>query len=140
MTWRLLSGETRRVDGTGEPTYLYGRDPHGSLVYTDSGRFSVHLMRRDQPRFASGDPYNGTDEEIRACYEGYGAYFGHYEVDRENGIVYHHVEGCTFPNWEGSAQKRFFKVTGNRMELRTGPQLLRGAETVSVLEWERVST
>jgi hypothetical protein len=82
----------------------------------------------------------GTDAEIRACYEGYGAYFGRYEVDMENGIVYHHVEGSLFPNWEGGTQKRFFKVTGNRLELVTAPALFSGAQTVGVLEWERIRT
>ena len=129
---------TRRVDGTGEPTYPYGKDPQGLIIYTDTGHVSVHLMHRNRPRFASGDMANGTDAEIRACYERYGAYFGHYEVDMENSVVYHKVEGSLFPNWEGGTQKRFFKLMGNRLELRGPPALFRGAQTVGVLEWERV--
>jgi heterodisulfide reductase subunit B len=41
-------------------------------------------------------------EEIKTNYEGCVSYYGHYELDPENNIVIHHVEGSLFPNWEGN--------------------------------------
>ena len=66
--WRLVSFETRKENG--EVDYPFGNNAQGSLIYTKSGRMSVHLMRSDRPRFASGDQMKGTTEEIKANYEG----------------------------------------------------------------------
>ncbi|NOH01561.1 MAG: hypothetical protein HND47_06130 [Chloroflexi bacterium] len=43
--WRLVSFEFRREDGS--VTYPFGREARGSFIYTESGRFSVQLMRVD---------------------------------------------------------------------------------------------
>ena len=80
----------------------------------------------------------GTVEEIEANYQGVIAYYGHYEVDRENGFVIHHVEGSLFPNWEGQPQKRFYELSGNQLKLRTPPTSWGGGEVVGVLLWERI--
>jgi len=135
-TWKLISFETQRENG--EVTYPFGKNAQGSLIYTESGRFSAQLMRPDRPQLASGDQMRGTAEEIKANYEGFVSYYGHYEFDGKKGFVIHHVKGSLFPNWEGQSQKRFYELSGNRLKLITPPTLWSGGEVVGVLIWERI--
>jgi len=135
--WKLVSFEIRQ--DTGAVFYPFGEDPQGTIIYSASGRFSVQLMRRNRPQFASGDQLKGTAEEIEANYKGYIAYYGSYDFDRTGGFVVHHVEGSLFPNWEGQGLKRYFELSGNRVTLTTPPTLWgsRG-EVVGRLVWERI--
>jgi len=134
--WTLVSFEFRREDGS--VIYPFGADAQGSFIYTETSRFSVQIMRIDRPRFEIPDQMRGTPEEIEAGYKGSISYFGTYEVDGENGVILHHVEGSIFPNMEGTEQRRFFKLTGNRLQLRTPPFTVGGDRAVGVIEWERV--
>jgi len=122
--WKLISLGIQREDG--EVMYPFGKNAQGSLIYTKSGRFSAQVMRPDRPQFASGDQMRGTAKEIKANYEGFVSYYGPYEFDRIEGFVIHHVDGSLFPNWEGRPQKRFYKLSGNRLKLSTPPTLWGG--------------
>jgi hypothetical protein len=135
--WQLVSFEIRNDDG--EVTHPFGEDAKGTIIYTESGRFSVQLMRSDRPHFASGDQMRGTPEEIESNYRGAISYYGAYELDRKGGYVLHHVEGSVFPNWEGQSLKRYYELAGQRLELRTPPMSRRsGGVMVGIIKWERV--
>ena len=134
--WKLISFEIQRENG--EVTYPFGQNAQGSLIYTESGRFSGQLMRPDRPKFASGDQMRGTAEEIKANYKGFVSYYGSYEFDMKKGFIIHHVEGSLLPNWEGQRQIRFFKLLCNRLKLSTPRTLWGGEEVVGVLLWERI--
>lgn len=135
--WELISFKIQKSNG--EVIYPFGKNAQGSIVYTDSGRFSAQVVRPDRPRFASGDQMKGTPEEIKANYEGYVSYYGSYEFDNEKGTIIHHVEGSLFPNWEGQDLKRFFELSDNRLEISTPPTLWGGGgEVVGTLIWKRI--
>ena len=106
-------------------------------MYDANGHMSAQIMRPDRPAFASGDHLKGTPMEIKSAFEGFIAYYGVYEVNQEEGTVTHHVEGSSFPNWVGSAQRRFFEFSGNRLTLSTPPILVGGQQVTGVLIWER---
>ncbi len=133
-TWKLVSIEFRRSDG--QLTYPMGRDAVGIIMYDANGHMSVNIMRPDRQAFATGDQLKGTPMEIKSAFEGFVAYYGVYEVNQENGTVTHHVEGSLFPNWVGSAQRRFFEFSGNRLTLSTAPILMGGQQVTGVLNWE----
>jgi hypothetical protein len=135
--WKLVTFEFRKADGN--VMYPYGEKARGSLIYTESGRYSAQLMRSDRPRFAIGDQMMGTPEEIDASYKGSISYFGTYQVDAENGFVIHHVESSIFPNMEGTDQKRFFELSEERLQLTTPPINLDGEKAIGILLWERVA-
>lgn len=134
--WRLITFEFRKADGN--VIYPFGEQARGSIIYTESGRYSAQLMRIDRPRFASGDQMQGTFEEIEANYKGCLSYFGTYEINMQDGLIIHHVEGSLFPNMEGRDQGRFFELSENRLQLRTPPIKLDGEKAVGVLLWERI--
>jgi hypothetical protein len=134
-TWRLASFESR--DALGVPRLPMGRAVVGQLMYDRSGRMSMHIMRPDRPRFASGDRAAGTDAEVRAAFVGYLAYFGRYTVDVGGGVLTHHVDGASFPDWVGGRQVRRFALDGNRLTITTPSMLAGGRDLTTVLTWER---
>ena len=72
------------------------------MIMTPNGRFSVILIRESLPKFASNNRMKGTAEENQAVVQGSLVYYGTYAVVDEKstqGIC--HVEGSTFPNWDG---------------------------------------
>ena len=135
-TWKLVSYET--VTPAGVKTYPLGEDAVGLLIYQPSGRMSVQFMRRDRPRFKSGDAWRGTLEEERAAFEGFFSYAGRYTVDVKNGTVTHHIEICSAPNYVGTDVVRTFTISGNRVSLRTPQRQLAGQTSSSTLIWERI--
>ena len=134
-TWKLVSSEFRRSNG--EVTYPIGRNTSGMLMYDANGHMSVQIMRPNRPAFASSDQLQGTPEEIKSAYKGFVAYFGTYEVNKEEGTITHHVEGSPFPNWVGTDQRRFFELYGNRLTLSTPPVPFGGEQVTARLIWER---
>ena len=134
--WKMISFDIRREDG--EIVHPFGENAKGTIIYTQSGRMSVQVMRSNRPQFTSGDQMKGTDEEIKANYEGVVSYYGPYEFNAENGFIIHYVEGSLFPNWEGQSHKRFFELKDNELTLRTPPTLWSGGEIIATNVWERI--
>lgn len=134
--WTLVTFEFRKTDGSA--MYPYGERAQGSLIYTETGRYSAQLMRVDRPRLSSGDQMTASAEEIEVNYKGSVSYFGAYEFDAENRMIIHHVEASIFPNMEGTEQKRFFELSGDRLQLKTPLYKLAGEMGEGVLLWERV--
>jgi hypothetical protein len=133
--WKLVSAEYRRANG--DVVEIYGANPAGMLMYDANGNMSVHLMRRDRPKFAVADRLGGTPEQIQAAFRGYLAYFGKYSIDDEKQTVTHHIEGCTLPNWIGVDQVRYFDLNDNRLTLRTPPLTIGEAQATGYLVWEK---
>jgi hypothetical protein len=136
-TWKLVSCESRFEDGTVEPSL--GIDPIGQLMYDTNGRMSVHLMRRDRAAFISTDLRGGTPQELKTAFNSHQSYYGRYLPDVAAGMVSHHIEGGSFPNWTGTTQKRFYKLEAKRLSLITPPILIDGKQARVFLIWERVN-
>ena len=137
-SWRLISFELRKENG--EILLPFGDHAHGTIIYTPAGRFSAQLMRGDRGHPVSEDQMKATPAEAESCFKGCISYFGSYTFDPMRGIVLHHVEGSLFPNWEGLSLKRFYRLSGDRLELSTPPTVWGGGGMiVGVIQWERLS-
>lgn len=134
-TWRLLSYVGQGADG--RETNDYGPTPLGRLMYDKAGRMSVHLTNPRRTPFASGDLFRPTPEELKNAFDGYFGYFGTFTVDEKAGMVTHHVEGASYPNYVGTDQRRFFTLEGDRLSLRTPPELVGGTDITYVVAWKR---
>lgn len=135
-TWKLLSFESQGA--AGDISHPFGEHAYGLLMYDSHGQMSVVFTRPDRPMFLSGDPARGTPEEIKAAFEGFNAYCGTYTIDEESGMVIHHVEANSFPNWVGTDQQRLFISSGRRLTLRTPPLPDGGQMVTFTAVWERV--
>ena len=122
----------------GKRTFPLGEDAVGMAIYLPNGRVSIQFMKRDRPRFKSGDAWRGTLEEERAAFEGHFAYAGRYTLDVQRSTVTHHLEISSAPNYVGTDLQRTFTLAGNRLTLRTPPRTLAGQTATSTLIWERV--
>ena len=102
----------------GKKTDVFGPNPRGSLLLTPDGRFSLILMRASLPKFASNNRMKGTVEENQAIVQGSNVYFGTYTVlSGKEQTANLHIEGSTFPNWDGQDQKRLMTVEGDELKL-----------------------
>ncbi len=134
-TWNLVSLKSRNDD---EVFYPLGQDCKGVLFLDAAGTLAVQLMDPGRPNFESGDIRNGTDDEIKAAYQGFLTSWGRYSVDETSAKLRYRVEGSLFPNWIGTDQERSIELDGDRLTFTTPKTLMHGKPTVSVLIWERV--
>ncbi len=135
-TWKLISFETRRSDGT--VMYPFGKDLEGLIMYDAKGYWSCQIMGKNRSAFASGQMAKGTPEEIKSAFEGALCYWGTYDIDEKEKILKLHIIDSLFPNWRGADQKRFYEFSANRYSIKTPPMRTGEVEIVSVLVWERV--
>jgi hypothetical protein len=126
--WRVVSVEDRNPDGS--LSYPYGAEPAGLLLYDETGRMSVQIMRRDRAPFSSNDWDEISAEEIRSAIEGVTAFFGTYEIDEAEATIIHRVEGHLLPNSVGKELKRGYEFSGNLL-------ILKPSATRRVI-WERI--
>jgi len=137
-TWRLVSIEERNADGQLVTPMDYGPEPVGILMYDATGHMSVHAMRRGRPRFDSDDVHRATPQQAKTAFVGYNGYFGIYEVDQRAGLVIHHVQGSSIPNWEGTHQRRRFTISGDKLILEPPEFQAAGQKRSRRLTWQRV--
>ena len=110
--WKLVSAEAEQ---DGKKVEFFGPDPVGIYVFDANGRFFSQISRSDLPKFASGNRYQGTPEENKAVVQGFIAYFGNYSVT-EPGVLTLHMVSSSFPNFNGTDQKRSISISGDEMQ------------------------
>lgn len=132
--WKLVSLDAVRPSG--EVIREWGQNPTGYLNYDATGFVSVQFMRDSRRATQTREL---TPDERREAFESYYAYYGKFDVDEQEGSVTHHVQGSLRPYEVGADLKRFFKLSGDRLDLSTPPQQLESGERrVYRLTWERV--
>ena len=114
-TWTLVFHESVRADGTRTP--VYGINPKGIAFFDASGHFIITVMRADRAKYAIDFPTQGTADENKATAQGTMTYFGTYSVDQADHTIPLHIEGSSFPNWNGADQKRVFAIAEDQLTL-----------------------
>src|ERR1700722_14218051 len=84
-TWILTGADKQLPDGT--VLADYGPNPHGQVIFTSDGYYSVLIYRDEQMKFASGDKSKGTPEEYKDATLGMSDHFGRYSVDPVNHTI-----------------------------------------------------
>jgi hypothetical protein len=130
-TWTVVSWEQKKRDGT--RLQQFGASPAGIAFFDAGGRYIITVMRSDRARFASNALWQGTAEENKATSEGIQTYFGTYTVDEADRSIAIHIEGSSFPNWNGGDQKRFVAIAADQLTLTIRPP---SSENVEVI-WKR---
>jgi hypothetical protein len=131
-TWTLLSWEQKKGDGT--KVERYGTSPKGIAIFDAGGRFIITVMRSDRAKYASNALWQGTPEENKETADGTITYFGTYSVSEADSSIAIHVEGSSYPNWNGTDQKRFVSIAGELLTLTVRPP---AGDTVTDVIWAR---
>jgi hypothetical protein len=132
-TWTLVSSVTER-DGT--KTDQFGVGAKGMLILDASGRFMLTIIGPDLPKFASNNRAGGTAEENKAVVSKSIAMIGSYSVSPADRTLTFRVDSATFPNWNGSEQKRLLAPTGSDELKYVTPTASSGG--VGTVTWKRV--
>jgi hypothetical protein len=54
--------------------------------------------------------------------QGASCHYGRVDVDAARGALVFHIEGASFPNWEGTEQVRVFALAGDELSWRVPPR------------------
>ena len=110
-TWTWVSIEGTRPDGT--KYQPFGPNPKGFIVFDGNGRFAFLLTSAGRPKFAANNREQGTADENKAAMQGSIAYSGTYSLSDKTLIF--NVEASSYPNAEGTQQKRTITLTGDEL-------------------------
>jgi hypothetical protein len=113
-TWILVSSVT---DKDGKKTEQFGSGATGMMTLDEAGHFMLAIIGPNLPRFASNNRAGGTVEENEAVMSRSIAMIGAYSHNRADNTLTFEVESSTFPNWNGTQQKRVI-VTLSKDELK----------------------
>ena len=130
-TWSLLSWEQKKADGT--KVERYGTNPKGIAFFDADRRYIITVMKSDRAKYVSNTLWQGTPQENKETADGTITYFGTYSTNEVDDSITIHVEGSSFPNWNGSDQKRFVSIVGDQLTLTVRPP---GGDVVDVI-WKR---
>jgi hypothetical protein len=131
-SWTLVSLDLT-VDG--KKSQPFGSPPKGYMNLDRNGTYSILLFRPGTPGFAAKNRLKGTDAEYKAVGQNSQAYYGTYKVNEKDGVMDLRVEHSTYPNHDGSDQKRFLKLSGD--ELRVSNPATPTGGTAEVV-WKRI--
>ena len=113
-SWSFASVVNTRADGT--KVEMFGPNPAGLLIFDGNGRYASVLVRPGVPKFASNNREAGTAEENKAAMQGSNAHIGRYTVNEADRSVTLHIEYSSFPNWNGTEQRRPITIAGDEMK------------------------
>ncbi|HEX5354447.1 MAG TPA: lipocalin-like domain-containing protein [Rhodanobacteraceae bacterium] len=132
-TWTLVAADVIHPDGS--RSHDYGDAPKGLLMIDRAGRYSLQILRSDRPRFADPAKAKASAQEYRAAVMGSSTHYGTLAVEPAKHQLVFHIEGASFPNWEGQVQTRTFELHGNTLSYRVPP---RPNGDVPISVWRRI--
>jgi hypothetical protein len=115
-TWNLVAAEKVLPDGTRVPDY--GPDPHGQVIFTSDGQYSVQIYRAERLKFASGDKFKATPEEYKDASLSASVHFGRYSVDPVKHTITFKIDRSSVPNLDDTTTVRPYELKGDELSWR----------------------
>jgi hypothetical protein len=134
-TWTLVSAVTEQGGNKTDP---YGPNPKGIFMVDANDRCVVVYARADLPKVASNNRTTATPEENKAIVGGSLAYVGTVSVNPAEKTLTLNIEASTFPNWNGTALKVPFTITGDELTFTAGAAAASGGGTITIV-WKRAT-
>jgi len=134
--WALVSVENSETDGT--KTFPYGTNPKGSLFFDEKGNYAIQIYKNKRAKIISGDKNKCTPEENASIVQGSNSHFGKYEIDETNQTITFKIETASFPNWEGTIQKRFYTFIDNELKYVVTNTTQGGKLVTAEVVWEKL--
>ena len=119
-TWVLTKAEKLLPDGTRVSDY--GDNPHGIVIFTSDGYYSVQIYRAERLKFSSGDKLKGTPEEYKEASLSTSVHFGRYTLDPAKATITFHIDRSSFPNQDDTTQVRPYEIVGNELSWKVAPR------------------
>jgi hypothetical protein len=132
-TWTLVAAD--RIGADGVQRRDYGEHPAGRMIVDAEGRYAIAIYSDERPRYAAGDKARGTAAEHAAAALGSSTHFGTLVVD--SATLRFRIERASFPNWEGTEQRREYRLRGDTLSYRV-PASASGNGSVAISVWRRV--
>ena len=96
----------------------YGPNPHGLVIFTTDGYYSVQIYRAERVKFSSGDKFKGTPEEYRDASLSMSVHFGRYSVDPIKHTITFSVDRSSVPNVDDTTAVRPYELKGDELSWR----------------------
>jgi hypothetical protein len=112
-TWTLAGAEKLLPNGT--LIADYGPSPHGLVIFTANGYYSVQIYRTERLKFSSGDKLKGTPEEYRDASLSTSVHFGRYSLNAANHTITFRIDRSSFPNQDDTTQVRPYEMKGGEL-------------------------
>jgi len=119
-TWTLAAADKLLPDGTRVPDY--GPNPHGLVIFTADGRYSLQIYRAERLKFSSGDKFKGTLEEYQDASLSMSVGFGRYSVDPVKHTITFHTDRSSVPNRDDTTVVRSYELKGDELSWKVAPR------------------
>ena len=137
-TWTIVYVTDERAEGVELP--IYGPKPVGMLMFDADGHYSLQICATGRPRFERNDRMKGTPDEYRAAVTGCNSHWGRYQVDETDGVIVFKIEHGLFTNWEGTEQRRPFRVANGLLRYQVPSPSTEAHRAIVVWRRESVET
>jgi hypothetical protein len=118
----------------GRKTETYGPGASGLMVLDSTGRYSITIIAAALPKFVSNNRTTATADEAKAVVARSNAHFGIYSINPGDETITFKIESATFPNWNGTEQKRTLIIKGDELQYAVTASSAGGS---SVVTWKR---
>ena len=118
-TWKMSYCQSFDVDGNELENPFNGGT--GIISYGEDGMMATQIMKKSYEKSIVGNKKHASLSDYKTAFESYIAYFGSYNINKEDNTVNHLVQGSLWPNLIGlTLARRFeFKDSGNTIVLST---------------------
>jgi hypothetical protein len=130
--WAFVSSINEQ---NGRRSETYGPGATGVMVLDSSGRYAITIIAAWLPKFVSNNRTTATADEAKAVVARSNAHFGTYSMNAGDKTITFKVESATFPNWNGTEQKRTLTIRGDELLYAVTASSAGGS---SVVTWKRV--
>jgi Lipocalin-like domain len=134
-TWQLVSVDNIYPDSS--RLQPYGLNPQGLLIFDNKGNYALQILKAVRPKIVSGDKNKCTPEENAILVQGSNAHFGKYDIDENAKNITFKIEHASFPNWEGTIQKRSYVYTNNQIQYTVTNTTQGGQSVIAEVVWRR---
>lgn len=132
-TWTLVAADKILPGGT--RVRDYGEQPKGRLIVDAQGRYSLQILKSERLRFAADSKAGGSTDEFKSAVMGSSTHYGTVTIDDKAGQLVFSIEGSSFPNWEGTVQRRQYKLEGKDLSYQVPP---RADGSIPISVWRRL--
>lgn len=132
-TWILVAADKLLPGGAAARDY--GEHPKGRLIVDAQGHYSLQIFKSERLRFATDSKADGSADEFKSAVMGSSTHYGTVTIDREDNLLVFAIEGASFPNWEGTVQRRQYRLEGGELSYQVPP---RPDGSIPISVWRRI--